>query len=156
MSETGITKREAWESVMEWLDEDVHPAVNYNTYCRIKDLMDEIEPPEPDEHSFETITANVRSWSFNRGLHKADPARQMLKLTEEIGELAAAIIRNKKGDIVDALGDVVVVLTILCQQFDLGLTGCFWEAYQVIKDRTGKTVNGVYVKSEDIRQEGQV
>lgn len=155
MNENKNTKREAWESVMEWLDEEVHPTLNYNTYCWIKDLVSELEPPEPDEHSFETITAKVRSWSFNRGLHKADPARQMLKLTEEVGELAAAIIRNKKGDIVDALGDAVVVLTILCQQFDLGLTGCFWEAYQVIKDRTGQTVNGVYVKSDDIQQEAQ-
>lgn len=99
---------------------------------------------------FDGTLAAVQEWSRQRGLDGASPAHQMLKLTEEVGELAAAIARNKKDAAEDAIGDTLVVLTILCQQLGTSLTDCYDAAYHVIKNRQGKTVNGVFVKASDL------
>lgn len=74
----------------------------------------------------------------------------MLKLTEEVGELAAAIARNNELGAMDAVGDVMVVLTILCQQIGISLIDSYAIAYETIKNRKGKTVNGVFVKEADL------
>lgn len=99
---------------------------------------------------FETTQQAVEAWSRKRGIDKADPAKQMLKLTEEVGELAGAIAKDRRDEMVDAIGDTLVVLTILCQQLSLDIGLCFEEAYDTIKNRKGKTVNGVFVKEEDL------
>ena len=88
----------------------------------------------------------IIDWAIQRNLHKADPARQMLKLTEEVGELAGAIAKGKVEDQIDAVGDIQVVLIILCEQLGISYEGALYGAYQTIKNRTGKTVNGVFVK----------
>ena len=94
---------------------------------------------------------NIKQWAIARGLDKADPKAQMCKLMEEAGELAAAIGKDReREDVMDALGDCVVVLTILGMQ-----TGCDIEestalAYDEIKDRKGRMINGVFVKQEDL------
>lgn len=99
---------------------------------------------------FEETKRGVEDWSRERGIHNADPAKQMLKLTEEVGELAGAIARNHEADTADAIGDILVVLTILCQQTGFDIEKCFDIAYQTIKSRKGKTVNGVFVKEADL------
>jgi NTP pyrophosphatase (non-canonical NTP hydrolase) len=103
--------------------------------------------------SFEKTMQAVMAWSEERGLNNARPADQMLKLTEEAGELAAAIARGKRDGAVDAIGDVLVVLTILCQQLRLELPDCYEAAYRTIRNRRGKTVNGVFVKDGDLEAE---
>ncbi len=72
----------------------------------------------------------------------------MLKLTEELGELAGAIAKSKEHEVVDAIGDCVVVLTILAAQSGITIEECISKAYDEIKDRKGKMVNGVFVKEE--------
>jgi NTP pyrophosphatase (non-canonical NTP hydrolase) len=99
---------------------------------------------------FEKTQRAVESWSKERGIDKADPAKQMLKLAEEVGELAAAIARNNELGAMDAVGDVMVVLTILCQQIGISLIDSYAIAYETIKNRKGKTVNGVFVKEADL------
>lgn len=91
----------------------------------------------------------VQDWAKERGIDKADPSKQLLKLMEEVGELTSAFIRDEKYDIRFETGDVIVVLTIFCQQMGVDLKGCFELAYDKIKDRQGKNVNGVFVKSTD-------
>ena len=56
---------------------------------------------------------NIRQWAEERGLyHEGDPKTQLIKLQEEIGELAKATLENDKPEIIDAIGDMVVVLTL--------------------------------------------
>ena len=89
----------------------------------------------------------VLQWADERGLLKAENApRQMLKLMEEVGELAGAMAKNKQGDIVDAIGDIQVVLIILSKQLGYDYEQCLVDAYNVIKERKGKLINGVFVK----------
>ena len=89
----------------------------------------------------------VLKWADKRGLLKAENApRQMLKLMEEVGELAGAMAKNKPGDIVDAIGDIQVVLIILSKQLGYDYEQCLIDAYNVIKERKGKLINGVFVK----------
>ena len=114
-----------------------------------KDALIKGITPIPGE--FERTLKGVKRWSIDRKLHAADPVKQMLKLTEETGELAAAIARDNTEEVIDAVGDIMVVLTILCQQTGISLTGAFESAYQTIKIRTGKTVKGVFVKEEDLQ-----
>lgn len=169
--------------------------------------------------------SKVLEWAERTGLDKADPRRQVLKLGEEAGELLAGIARDNQAAVVDAVGDILVVMTILSKQmnidFDLediykkvtlnvvengsideemtdvihfaglvslgvarlvksvadediarthlvnnleiylGLFGvchfynttipaAYASAYDVIKDRKGKMINGVFVKEEDL------
>ena len=89
----------------------------------------------------------VQDWAKERGIDKADPANQLLKLTEETGELIAAYIRGYREVMKLEIGDVLVVLTIFCQQTGLDLEECFADAYSKIKDRQGKNVNGIFVKN---------
>lgn len=92
----------------------------------------------------------VEEWSVDRELNVADPSKQFLKVTEEIGEIAAALARDNRNDLEDALGDTVVTLIILAQQKGLALEDCLTVAYNVIKDRNGEMKDGVFIKSEDL------
>lgn len=93
----------------------------------------------------------VEQWAKNKGLDKAEPSKQMLKVVEETGEVAAALARNDQDDLRDGIGDVVVTLIILALQSDMDIYECLNVAYDEIKDRTGKMVNGVFVKSSDLK-----
>jgi NTP pyrophosphatase (non-canonical NTP hydrolase) len=89
----------------------------------------------------------ILQWAEERGILKPENApRQMLKLIEEVGELAGAMAKNKPGDIVDAIGDIQVVLIILSKQLGYDYEQCLVDAYNVIKERKGKTINGIFVK----------
>ena len=159
----------------------------------------------------------VKQWSIDRGLDKAEPKKQLLKLYEEYGELCAGIAKDNTDLIKDSIGDMIVVMTILCQQlgldmeqvvagdhdlledywverdtvevalycsnildnfqkheggsyktqdlidllfilrliairYDSTVKECLELAYDEIKGRTGKMVNGVFVKSQDLKE----
>ena len=89
----------------------------------------------------------IRTWANERGLYdKGDTKTQYLKLMEEAGELGRAILKNDQDEFVDAIGDMVVVLTNLAELGDTSIEYCTDEAYKVISKRTGKMVNGTFVK----------
>lgn len=92
----------------------------------------------------------VRRWGEEKGLDKAEPAKQFLKVTEEVGEVASALARDNQNALEDALGDTVVTLIILAEQKGLALEDCLTVAYKVIKDRQGEMKDGVFIKSEDL------
>lgn len=92
----------------------------------------------------------VEEWSKDKGLNNADPTKQFLKVSEEFGEIAAAMARGQHDELKDAIGDTIVTLIILSQQHGLTVEECLTQAYGVISKRTGKMVNGVFVKSEDL------
>jgi len=89
----------------------------------------------------------VEEWAREKNLDIAEPEKQMLKVVEEVGEVAAALARNNKNDLRDGIGDVVVTLVILAIQNDMDLYECLNQAYNEIKDRK---VNGVFVKESDL------
>ncbi|MDR4028746.1 MAG: MazG-like family protein, partial [Enterococcus sp.] len=63
----------------------------------------------------------IEKWAREKNLDIADPEKQMLKVVEEVGEVAAALARNNKNDLRDGIGDVVVTLVILAMQNDMDL-----------------------------------
>lgn len=91
----------------------------------------------------------IEQWAHDRNLIKgATSQAQMLKLTEEVGEIAAAVARSNRDALKDGIGDAVVVLTILAAQNGLSLGECVAAAYNEIKDRKGRMVDGVFVREE--------
>lgn len=52
----------------------------------------------------------IEKWAREKNLDIAEPEKQMLKVVEEVGEVAAALARNNKNDLRDGIGDVVVTL----------------------------------------------
>lgn len=93
------------------------------------------------------MDVKILEWAKERGILIPDNAtKQMLKLTEEVGELAGAIAKNNKTDQIDAIGDIQVVLIILSEQLGINYKEALESAYNVIKNRTGKTINGVFIK----------
>lgn len=101
-------------------------------------------------YSLTDLVGRIRLWSLNRGLDKADSSKQLIKLQEEVGELAQAHLKGYPDKQRDSIGDIMVVLTIYCQQENIDLRCCLQEAYEVIWHRKGKMVNGVFVKDEDL------
>ena len=92
----------------------------------------------------------IRDWAATRGLYQqGDPHTQYVKLQEEAGELAKALLKNDQPEIVDAIGDMVVVLTNLAHLQGYDIEYCIDEAYKVIATRTGKMINGTFVKDAD-------
>ena len=92
---------------------------------------------------------SIRSWAKERGLYdKGNAHTQYVKLQEEAGELAKALLQDDEHEIVDAIGDMVVVLTNLAHLKGYPIEYCIQEAYNVIAKRTGKMINGTFVKDE--------
>ena len=89
----------------------------------------------------------IREWAEERGIYEhGDPKTQYLKLMEEAGEVGRAILKDKDDDIIDGIGDMVVVLTNLAELCGTSIEECTEKAYDVISKRTGKMDNGTFVK----------
>lgn len=90
---------------------------------------------------------SIIEWARERNLLNAQNSdRQFIKLQEEIGELAFGLLKNNSDEIKDAIGDCVVVLTILAYVNGLTIEECINSAYDEIKNRKGKMINGTFVK----------
>ena len=93
---------------------------------------------------------DIRSWADARGIYEnGDSKTQLIKLQEEVGELAKAILENDQTEIVDAIGDCTVVLTNLAKLSGYRIEDCIASAYSEISDRQGSMVNGTFVKDEN-------
>ena len=89
----------------------------------------------------------IRDWAEYRGIYaEGDPKTQYIKLMEEAGELGRAILKQDKEEQKDAIGDMVVVLTNLAELLDMPIEECVESAWNVISKRTGKMINGTFVK----------
>ena len=92
---------------------------------------------------------DIREWAANRGLYEmGDSKTQYIKLQEEAGELAKALLSNDKAEVIDAIGDMVVVLTNLAHLEGVHIETCINTAYKVISKRKGRMINGTFVKDE--------
>ena len=100
------------------------------------------------------VQRQVEDWASERGIDKPESAtKQVMKAMEELGELSAGVNKLDREKQIDSLGDLQVVLIILAKQLGIDYIGSLESAYDVIKNRTGKTVDGVFIKDEDLKDE---
>jgi NTP pyrophosphatase (non-canonical NTP hydrolase) len=89
----------------------------------------------------------IREWAKNRGIYdKGNSHTQYVKLMEEAGELAQALLKKDAYEVKDAIGDMVVVLTNLAALEGMQIENCIDAAYNEIANRKGKMINGTFVK----------
>ena len=116
----------------------------FNDQNALDTLLDYAEGIERVE-----IFNQIRYWAKSRGLFdKGDAKTQYIKLQEEAGELAKALLKDDEEEVIDAIGDMVVVLTNLAHIKGVSIERCIACAYDVINKRTGKMINGTFVKDE--------
>ena len=96
------------------------------------------------------LIEKIQDWVSDRNLETQDPRIQMCKTVEELGELANAINKGNKADAMDGIGDVMVTLICISMQLGVDFNECLKIAYNEIKDRKGKMVNGMFVKEVDL------
>ena len=133
-----------------------------------------------EDHVFEILRGKVLEWAKNKNLlHGKNSEKQFMKFIEEVFEFKTEMDQNigdgipidsklqqafSRGEIgVDELlqkqklymelemGDIFVTLIILCDQLVLDPVDCLDRAYEKIKDRKGKTINGVFIKEGDLK-----
>lgn len=94
---------------------------------------------------------DIRKWAKDRNLIEGStPEKQFVKLMEEAGELAGDLARGRS--VHDDIGDMVVVLTILAAQKGITIEDCIECAWDDIKDRKGRMIEGVFIKESDLPQ----
>jgi len=97
------------------------------------------------------VFPKIREWAKERGIFdKGDVKTQYVKLMEEAGEVAKALLTDDKAEIKDGIGDMVVVLTNLAHLSGFTIEECIDEAYDVISKRKGDMINGTFVKNETL------
>lgn len=112
-----------------------------------EELMDATNYIEKLQSQQNNTQEKVIEWAKQRNLIKLGNApKQLIKLSEEVGELGSAFLKNDYPEIKDAIGDIMIVLTILCEQLSVDMNQCYADAYEVIKNRKGKTINGTFIR----------
>jgi NTP pyrophosphatase (non-canonical NTP hydrolase) len=96
--------------------------------------------------TFESLASSICQWAQERDIN--NPAKQLLKVFEEAGELSAAYLKGKTAEEKDAVGDVLVTLIIYCNIRGLNINECLSLAWNEIKNRKGVNVNGTFIKDE--------
>ena len=90
----------------------------------------------------------IGQWHRDRNLIDGSSDKdQYMKLIQEAGELSDSLCKGK--DIKDDIGDIMVVLINIMVRNNLTMNECLSVAYNDIKDRKGKMVDGVFVKEGD-------
>ena len=133
---------------IDWILENVYESQYGPATCYIYNKAMAEAPPfskAEDDIDFNSI----RHWADTRGIvQKGNDKVQYIKLMEEAGELAVALLKDNDKEIKDAIGDMVVVLTNLASLRGFKIEDCIKHAYNEIVDRTGKMVNGTFVKDK--------
>jgi len=121
----------------------------FSVFLKDADIFDIKKPVKCSKKPLKMFE-NIRQWADERGLYdEGDAKTQLIKLQEEMGELAKATLEKDQAEVIDAIGDMVVVLTNLAHLNNVHIETCIAEAYNVISKRTGKMVNGTFVKDAD-------
>lgn len=91
------------------------------------------------------LVDDVIEWHYDRNLIDGSTDKdQFFKLLEEVMELQKSIITGR--DVADDIGDIIVVLINIAERNDLSIKDCLTVAYNDIKDRKGKMIDGIFVK----------
>jgi uncharacterized protein YabN with tetrapyrrole methylase and pyrophosphatase domain len=101
-----------------------------------------------------STTQKIIDWHYDRNLiHGSTDKDQYMKLIQEMGELSDSICKGK--DIRDDCGDIMVVLLNIMERNGLTMEECLEVAYNDIKDRKGKMIDGVFVKETDLSEDNR-
>ena len=94
------------------------------------------------------LVKQVIDWGRDKGI--TNPDKQLCKVLEEVGEMAHEICRSQytSEEMQDSIGDSMVALIILADTLNFDPLLCLQEAYNVIKNRSGQTISGCFVKDE--------
>lgn len=99
--------------------------------------------------SYGELEALVIAWAWQKGiLENGTPRAQADKTMEEVQELIDAIDTGNRIEIEDALGDILVTIIIQAEMQQMSLVDCLESAYNIIAKRTGKMVDGQFVKDD--------
>ena len=164
--ETGFGKYALTEDLIDWIVKNAstsmfNPARSYvynkaldefaKSLGRQTPALEYKNQPESVKVEEPSIYDLIRQWADERGIYRnGDTKTQYVKLQEEAGELAKAILKDDKVEFVDAIGDMVVVLTNLAALEGLKIEDCITSAYDVIKSRQGSMINGTFVKERPV------
>lgn len=118
------------------------------------------------------LISKVVTWAYARNIIAGStPLKQVEKTGEEVQELVRgltklsylreihdmlpagpddALMESARAEVQDALGDVLVTLIIIAEQVDMDIEDCLASAWEEIKDRKGRMVNGKFVKEESL------
>jgi len=138
------------DELIEWIIKNANtsmfnPARSYVYNKAMHEAFEVVKEPVVEE--VPNVYDLIRQWADKRGIYRnGDTKTQYVKLLEESGELARAILKDDKVEFVDAIGDMVVVLTNLAALEGLKIEDCVTSAYEVIASRKGKMINGTFVK----------
>jgi len=135
------------EDKINWVISNVHASQFGPGTCYVYNkAMAEAKAFNPKNNQINQFEL-IREWAKERGLYdKGDLKTQLIKLYEEAGELSQSVLKNDRDGIIDAIGDCVVVLTNLAHLNNLSIEDCISAAYDEISNRTGKMINGTFVK----------
>jgi len=146
--ETSHGEFELTDKTIQWIIDNSITSMYNDQRCYIYNKAFSVE--FLDETAFEeksNVYDLIRVWAKEKGIYdKGDSKTQYVKLMEEAGELAKALLKDDKPEIIDAIGDMVVVLTNLAKLENLLIEDCVVSAYDVIKNRKGKMIGGTFVK----------
>jgi NTP pyrophosphatase (non-canonical NTP hydrolase) len=96
------------------------------------------------------LIENVLQWGIDKNIigtnGKGTSYGQADKVLEEAKETYGAVRRNDLMEVKDGIGDTMVTLILLANMYGWTLEECLQVAYDVISKRTGKMVNGTFVK----------
>ena len=99
------------------------------------------------------LEAEILDWAHEKGIlgtkGRGTVVGQHLKTLEEVEELTNALAERNLPEIADAIGDIYVTLVIQAEMQGLRMSDCIEGAYKVISKRTGKMVNGQFVKDQN-------
>ena len=89
----------------------------------------------------------IEQWHEDRNLIAGSTDKdQVLKLAQELGELSDSVCKEK--DMRDDIGDMLVVMINIMKRNNITIEECLQKAYDDIKDRKGRMVDGIFVKEE--------
>ena len=145
--ETSLGTFKISDETIPWILANVKPSMYNNERCYIYNKAYYEAFINPVHVGEDNMFELIRQWADERGIYEnGDTKTQLIKLYEEAGELSQGILKDNRDDIIDAIGDCVVVLTNLAKLADVSIETCIRAAYDEISGRTGKMINGTFVK----------
>lgn len=94
------------------------------------------------------MISKIIQWHYDRNLITGSTDKdQVLKLLQELGELSDSVCKGN--DVRDDLGDMLVVMINIMERNGLSMVDCLEQAWNDIKDRKGRMVDGIFIKQGD-------
>ena len=154
LKQAKVNAKEAADKALEHIEAMKAELISHSKAVGSNTVYQDLEKPkhfhDVDRQAMEGMSRfqKIRDWADKRGLYdKGDTKTQFCKLMEEAGELGRAVLKDNQPEFVDAIGDMVVVLTNMAMLGGTSIETCIDAAYDEIKNRKGKMVNGTFVKN---------